>query len=103
MCLCVCVCVCASLCECVHRANTNTVPVCVHTPLAVCATLDLYLELVLKSGQSSLSISLAQILNGPSKVTGRDLSVSTGDRLQYSIIEEDVLLLWEYRCLYSYE
>ena len=56
--------------------------------------LNTCLKLVLISSEVSCRISFAQTLNGSAEVAGLDLSVSTGHCLQYSIIDEDVLILW---------
>ena len=52
-----------------------------------------YMELCLKSSPPTFSVLLFQSLNGTGEFRGRDLSVSTGERLQDSIMDEHILVL----------
>ena len=52
-----------------------------------------YMELCLKSCPPSFSVLLFQFLNGTGEPWGWDLSVSTGERLQDSIMDEHILVL----------
>ena len=52
-----------------------------------------YMELCLKSCPPSFSVLLFQFLNGTRESRGWDLSVSTGKRLQDSIMDEHILIL----------
>ena len=52
-----------------------------------------YLELCLKSCPLSFTVLLFQFLNGTGESRGWDLSVSTGERLQDSIMDEHILVL----------
>ena len=52
-----------------------------------------YMELCLKSCPPSFSVLLFQFLNGTGESWGWDLSISTGERLQDSIMDEHILVL----------
>ena len=52
-----------------------------------------YMELCLKSCPPSFSVLLLQFLNGTGESWGWDLSVSTGERFQDSIMDEHILVL----------
>ena len=52
-----------------------------------------YMKLCLKSCPPSFSVLLFQFLNGTRESRGWDLSVSTGERLQDSIMDEHILVL----------
>ena len=52
-----------------------------------------YMELCLKSCPPSFTVLLFQFLNGTGESRGWDLSVSTGERLQDSIMDEHILVL----------
>ena len=51
------------------------------------------MELCLKSCHPSFTVLLFQFLNGTGESRGWDLSVSTGERLQDSIMDEHILVL----------
>ena len=51
------------------------------------------MELCLKSCPVSFAVLLFQFLNGTGESRGWDLSVSTGERLQDSIMDEHILVL----------
>ena len=51
------------------------------------------MELCLKSCPPSFTVLLFQFLNGTGESRGWDLGVSTGERLQDSIMDEHVLVL----------
>ena len=51
------------------------------------------MELCLKSCPPSFTVLLFQFLNGTGESRGWDLSVSTGERLQDSIMDEHILVL----------
>ena len=52
-----------------------------------------YMELCLKSSPPTFSVLFFQFLNGTGEFWGWDLSFSTGERLQDSIMDEHVLIL----------
>ena len=52
-----------------------------------------YMELCLKSSPPTFSVLFFQLLNGTGEFWGWDLSVSTGERLQDSIMDEHILVL----------
>ena len=52
-----------------------------------------YMELCFKSSSPTFSVLFFQFLNGIGESWGRDLSVSTGERLQDSIMDEHILVL----------
>ena len=52
-----------------------------------------YMELRLKSCPPSFTVLLFQFLNGTGESRGWDLGVSTGERLQDSIMDEHILVL----------
>ena len=51
------------------------------------------MKLCLKSCPPSFTVFLFQFLNGTGEFWGWDLSVSTGERLQDSIMDEHILVL----------
>ena len=59
-----------------------------------------YLELVLKPTGVSQWVLLVQLLYGLTEIPGSDLSISIRHCLQYSIMDEDVLLLY-WLCVYK--
>ena len=52
-----------------------------------------YMELCFKSCSPSYSVLFFQFLNGTGESRGQDLSVSTGEGLQDSIMDEHILVL----------
>ena len=71
--------------------NTNADSCRYEPPLSLMSMT--YMELCLKSSPPTFSVLLFQSLNGTGEFWGRDLSVSTGERLQDSIMDEHILVL----------